>query len=277
MLVPDLKNGYMVNTYDGFNRFQTFVECALSRQSSQGPITAYLSNRCRPESISPDSIFNGLHYSFCIIHTTAGTFDVHVGSAECSRNPFRQPAAPLDIKPTSCRSVVHCPEVSAREVSFDEALAWLQEPEERSDRHNNIYMEISWRLNGQEFRLHTPCRYTNFPNPERDHAGIWEAKPGYPKHEHRYLQPISGWVLYHDGSRYYVAYVAVHLTADGTKRIEFCVREPISFFQLRRPASRVATFLSRWLAASWLGRYLTVSEFHRVIPVDGECRLYRYD
>jgi hypothetical protein len=267
MRVPDLANGYMVNTYDGYNRFQTFVECALETETASGIETAYLSSRCRPESLSPDSIFNGLMYTFGIVHTTRGTWQLHSGSSQASRNPFG--AVVPEIKPTEQRSIVHCPVVEVAEVGFDEALAWLQT--DTPDKHNRLYMEVAWQAGEVRHRLFTPCRYTNFPNPTLDHALLWRDKPRYPRHEHRYIQPISGWVVFHDGAAFHPAYVAVHLTAQGAQRVEFCLRAPTSFFSLRRGR------LARWLAATPLGRYFAVSEFHKVVPLDATCRLYRHD
>lgn len=274
MRVPDLQKGYMINTYEAFNRFQTSVECVLVRERADGKIIkAHLSSRCRPEGISPTAIFSPIvFYTFGICHTDEQNYAVYIGSSQCSRNPFRRASRPNFI-PTDQRSVVHCPEVAAVPVSFDEVLADLQK--EGPGKDNQYYMRVSWEAAGERFSLFTSCGYINFPHPELDQDGVWVEKPTYFRHEHRYVQPIRGPVVYCDATGYHLAYVAAHLTASGTQRMEFCLRDDLSFFALR-PASGWRKVARDWLARSWIGRYFTVSDYHRIVPVSGDCTLYRY-
>ncbi|MBF0323937.1 MAG: hypothetical protein HQL42_02590 [Alphaproteobacteria bacterium] len=276
MDAPDLENGYMINTLESPNRFQTFVEAALVRRGDDGTQTAaYLSSRCRPEGISPDRIFNGLLYTFGILHTDdQQTLLLHMGSSMASRRPFgeRRPAQYLHRNP-NCNSRVHCPRVEVVELSFDQVLDEMQS--ERLDRDNRVYMELSWRVGAETVSLYTSCGYTNFPNPDLDHAVMWQQKPNYPRHEHRYLQPIRGPVPYFDGERYQIAFVAAHVTQSGAQRVEFQIRDSISFFSLR-PQSGWRGRIAGWLAASPVGRYFSVSEYHRQVTVPATCRFYRY-
>jgi hypothetical protein len=271
--VPDLEHGYMLNTYDDFNRFRTFVEAALTRRDDGGPVRhAYLSSRCRPESVSPDTIFNGLMYYFGVVASDwEGTFALYMGSSLASRNFLEPDPVPPERTPLTAK--VHCPLVAARPLAFDEALADLQSEAPGTD--NKLYMAVEWRADGRDYALYTPCRYINFPNPTLDHAGLWKTKPAYQRHEPRYIQPISGVVLTEVDGRIEPAFVAVHLTESGTARIEFCVRAPISFFSLR-PQTGWKKRIMDFLAASWIGRYFRVSEFHRVMAVEGTCTLYRH-
>lgn len=266
----DIENGYLVNTIEGYNRFQTHVEAALVRRRADGTrICAYLSSRCRPESISHDVIFNPLLYTFGILHTDEGTFEIHTGSSQCSRNPFKPVTRYLKLSPAHT-SRVQCPWVPVRELSFDDLLAELQSLD--ADRDNRLHMVVEWQAGGEHLALYTDCRYINFPNPEIDHAGLWRDKPGYPQHSHRYVQPICGPVPYYDRQGYHLGYVAAHVNQSGTRRVEVNLRDTISFFALRPPLSR----FSAWLSATRIGRAFAVSEYCRVVPLPATCRFYRY-
>nr|CAM73962.1 hypothetical protein MGR_1976 [Magnetospirillum gryphiswaldense MSR-1] len=84
-----------------------------------------------------------------------------------------------------------------------------------------------------------------------------------------------GPVFYWDGKDYQLAFVAAHLTASGTQRLEFCLYDDLSFFQLK-PGKGWRRTIQNLMAQSWIGRYFTMRDFHRIVPVEGECALYRY-
>lgn len=273
VMFPDLDRGYMVNTYTNFNRFQTFIECVLERKTAGGqPQYSYLSSRCRPEDISPKSIFNGLMYYFGVVSSDwDGTYGIYMGSTLCSRN-FLKPSGQVAEKP-QLPSHVECALRPVQVLSFDEALADFQKI--GPDKDNKIFLAVRWKEGEFEYTLYTPCRYTNYPNPDKNHADLWNERPNYPRHELRYLQPISGVVITEVEGRIQLAFVAAHITAGGAQRVEFCLRDCTSFFRLRNPRG-LRGYLTRLIAKSWIGRYFSISEFWRVVPVSGEGFFYRY-
>ncbi len=275
MQAPDLLNGYLVNTLESFNRFQTDIECALLTTEADGRERfAYLSSFCRPESISPTGIFNEMIYNFAVAATEMGVFAIRSGSSLISRNPFRPQRPDSFFQSTNLRTHIACPHIDIHEYTFDELLAQLQG--EAPGKNNHIYMRIEWQEGSRRRRLFTRCRYTNFPNPDLDHAQMWVEKPSYPKHEHRYIQPISGIVLYEEGNVFVPAFVAAHVTAKGTARVEFCLRDSLSFFDLQRHERGSKRKIEQFLSRTVFGRYFSVDDYHRRISVPATCTFYRY-
>ncbi|TAN55802.1 MAG: hypothetical protein EPN26_04780 [Rhodospirillales bacterium] len=275
MQAPDLLNGYLVNTFESFNRFQTDVECALLTTEADGRERfAYLSSLCRPESISPSEIFNEMIYSFAMVTTEQGVFALRSGSSLISRNPFHPQRPDSFFQTTQHKTHIVCPNVEVHEYSFDELLSYLQG--EAPGKNNHIYMRIEWQEGSRLRRLFTHCRYINFPNPERDHAQMWDEKPNYPMHELRYIQPITGIVVYEENNIFVSAYVAAHVTAQGTARVEFCLRDSLSFFDLQRHERGRKRKIEQFLSRTVLGRYFSVDDFHRRISVPATCTFYRY-
>lgn len=262
----------MVNTYHGHNRFQTYVECVLEKRRGETREFAYLSSRCRPESISHEIIFNRHRYSFSVVQSWKGEEYLTFGSAMCSRN-FTSKQAPSFTKPGSSGTHVHVDMIDVELMTFDETLAYLQN-DTLSNKSNRLFMRISWKdANDNDYVLHSPCSYTNFPNPESDWSQIWQDRPAYPKHHDRYIQPIRGIVIYFENGGFIPAFVSAHINSEGTQRIEFCLRDCLSFFLLRRPTG-IRGKLMTLIANSWIGRYFMVSEFHRIVTVSGKCEFY---
>lgn len=274
-VAPDLLNGFMVNTHTYFNRFQTFIDCALFSAEPDGRQGyAYLSSRCRPESIGQDAIFlDDNLYDFAAIETSEGTLALHAGSSQASRN-FLGRACKHYVAPTAHPSRVECRQRPVSDLGFDEVLGELQAPSEGRDNH--LYLRCDWMDGTTSRTLFAPCRYINFPNPDLDHRKLWEAKPNYARHEDRYIQPISGPVLFPMNGTYYQAYVAAHIDSSGTRRVEFILMDSISFFDLRRLGRPAVRALRRWLSNSFVGRYFNLFDYHRVVPVSGQCRIFRY-
>ncbi|MBF0353758.1 MAG: hypothetical protein HQL43_00785 [Alphaproteobacteria bacterium] len=273
--VPDLDRGYLINTYSDYNRFQTSIEAFLEIDHGGERQEMYLSNACRPESISPESIFNGEHYAFRLLGTNQKTYKLSSGSSMCSRNFLKaKPSIGQFFREQTTPTKLVCTRHDVRPLSFDQALDYLTR--EDLNKHNRLFMAIDWRQDGAAYRLTAPCRYVNFPNPGIDHTGIWRDKPNYPRHELRYIQPISGPVIYGTDRHVDLAFVAIHLTAQGTQRIEFCLKRPMSYFSLRNQQG----WRKRWqdfIASSWLGRMFPVHEYHKIIVVEGSCHLFSYD
>lgn len=272
---PDLLRGFMVNTYTYYNRFQTFIDCALFGEAPDGREKfAYLSSRCRPESIGQDELFSkvGL-YDFAAIHSSDGTLALHAGSAETSRNFLKARPAHY-VSPLLHPSHVECPQAEITVLPLDAVLNELQSAE--TGRDNLLYLRCDWEDASGRWSLFAPCRYTNFPHPDMDHRDMWRDKPNYSHHEDRYIQPISGPVLFPLDGTYYQAFIAAHIDRTGTRRIEFSLMDAVSFFDLRRQGARGLCILRRLISRSWVGRYFRLLDYHRIIPVNGACTIYRY-
>ena len=275
MNAPDIENGYMVNTYSLSNRFQTFIEAVLEKRSDggDGPQYAYLSTPCRSERVSRTAIFKMTLYSFAMVKFWKGVYALRQGSNLSPRNPFRRDdGTDVFFEKTEHQSIVRCDDVRVEELPFDDALRLLQS--EDKAKNNRIYMRINWRIGAVSYALYTPCRYTNFPNP--DNVPPPEDNPDYLNQRDRYIQPISGVVIFEENDILVPAHVAAHVTDVGTELIEFCLRGSYSFFSLQQSGSWVKRLVERILARVFKGRYFVVDEFHRIISVSGTCTFYRY-
>ena len=276
MNAPDLENGYMVNTYNLSNRFQTFIEAVLEKRAGGGeetPQYAYLSTPCRSERVSADAMFKKTLYSFAMVKFWKGVYALRQGSHLTSRSLFRRDdRTNVFFEKTDHRSIVRCDHVRVEELPFDDALRLLQS--EDTAKNNKIYMRIDWRNGADAYALYTPCRYTNFPNP--DDVPPPEDNPDYWDRRDRYIQPISGVVIFEENDILVPAHVAAHISEAGTELIEFCLRGRYNFFSLQRSGSWAKQLVERILARVFDGRYFVVDEFHRVISVPGTCTIYRY-
>ena len=276
MNAPDLENGYMVNTYNLSNRFQTFIEAVLVKRAGGGggdPQYAYLSSPCRSERVSGDAIFKTNLYSFAMVKFWKGVYALRQGSHLISRSLFRRDdRTSVFFEKTSHQSIVRCDDVSVEELPFDDALHLLQN--EGTVKNNRIYMRLDWRIEANSYALYTPCRYTNFPNP--DDVPPPQDNPDYWKRRDRYIQPISGIVIFEENDILVPAHVAAHISDAGTELIEFCLRGRYNFFSLQQSGSWAKRLVESLLARVFCGRYFVVDEFHRIIPVPGTCTFYRY-
>jgi hypothetical protein len=273
--IPDIENGYMINTYESYNRFQTYIECYLEIEVEGNKTELFLSSACRPEAISGEEIFNGLLYTFRVVRFGNDTYKMATGSSVCSQNPFAtEPLSQFFVKMDS-PSEIRCQRRAVNMLEFEQALALFHR--EDIEKNNQIFMLVEWSDGPATYRLIAPCRYTNFPSPTRPHAGLWLDKPDYPPHSSEYLQPISGPVLFAREGKVDLAYVAAHVTNSDSTHIEFSLKRPISFFSLRREAlnGRFGPVLG-WLSKSWLGRIFLVHEYHQIIRHSGRCRFFRY-
>ena len=53
MVKNDIQNGYMVMSLSAQNRWQTFIEGCLIKDSGDGPEHAFLASACRSEFVTP--------------------------------------------------------------------------------------------------------------------------------------------------------------------------------------------------------------------------------
>ena len=73
------------------------------------------------------------------------------------------------------------------------------------------------------------------------------------------------------------AYVSAHVTPEGTRLVEICSREPISYVETKRQTVRPSLMpLLRLLDRALLRRLLVTDAFCGIRRVPAECRFFRY-
>ena len=141
----------------------------------------------------------------------------------------------------------------------------------RRCRDNFIYMQVEWKINSASYKLICPCRFINFPNPN--------------KNDNRYIQPISGNVLVEYEHRFYIAYVAAHVTKKCAEKTELILRDRISVLRLKhypfrlrpRSALRSIMYALIQLVTAPFSYFFTTDEFYRVINLNAKCTFFTYD
>ena len=216
MKVPDLENGFMILNHNTANRWQTNIEAVLVKEagaknrdgSDDQDQYSYLSHECRSENVGEDP-FDHADALYVGISTWSGNLVFGSGSSIWRKSPKFQ------MRGTNNQHVVNCEEVNAKFVSFDEVLRNLQS--DCSYGFRRLYTELIYTHLGVTYRLYTPCRYLNFPNPELE--------------KKKYLQPISGYVLLEEEEQFYLAYVVAHIADGETKSIQFRLHEQTNYFK----------------------------------------------
>jgi len=212
MLVPDLKDGFIILNVDSPNRWWTGVQCVLTRRApgAAQEQCAYLSHECRAELVGEDPCSHPGVYEFVAASTWSGNLALRAGpnflgvKGPDADEMDRQAAA---YEPIDMAMAVTCEQREARRQTYDEVKRMLQTG--FAGGHETFYMSISYRLQESDYTLHAPCRYINFPNPDTNQS---------------YLQPISGQVLYEKGGRFFVAYVVTHIEDGRPLALQFRVR-----------------------------------------------------
>ena len=217
MNVPDLQDGFMVINHDGVidkkvneNRWLTPVECVLVRKTvgqSQDQ-RAYLCHECRAELVGEDPFGHHGNYEWVGLSAWDGNYAIRSGPGHAN-----QPVQQYGNMPSDMTIKVSCPDRKAKALSFAEVLEMLQSDFKAG--YQRLHMAISYRQDGHDYVLYAPSNYVNFPHPTK---GI-----------RSYVQPISGYVLYEKGGRFYTAYVVSWIERGQTKSLQFKVRDQISY------------------------------------------------
>ena len=264
LMVPDIKNGFIVNGYESANRWQTFIESCLIKVEDGEESTSYLSTKCRAEYVSSQEIFAAPYYEYSLAHTWNGPIVMRSGAAVYRRKP----SGFLRYGASDVACEIRAPTVSVKPIEFDDLLGKLRS--DKDHRDNFIYMQVEWAIGGILYKLICPCGYLNFPHPNQV--------------DERYLQPISGDVLVENENRFYLAYVSSHVTASGAERTELILKDRVSLFRLKlwasdHESSRPLVRFARWslnLVTSPFAFFLTTDEFCRVIAIDAKCTFFTY-
>ncbi len=267
--VPDLEDGFIINSFDSRNRWRTNVECVLKRTDGSGEEEySYLSSECRAESVSEDIFSTNIPrrnlHEFCRVVTWDGTLILRHGSVLYGMNPFISRQHPSEKRyrimdrPNGSVNYVGCDLKNAKYLSFEDAFLHVDK-----GAHNRIYMDIEYFQGDHTYNLYAPARYTNYPNIEMQ--------------AEKYLQPISGYVLHEFNSRFYLAYVACHIRKEGTRSTQFICRDQIGFLGTKVWASRLWLPAILFLDRILFRHFFVTDEFHLVKEVNGSCSFFVYD
>ena len=258
----DLENGYMVTGES--NLWQTDVKCILARTNGQNEKQyAWLSQECRAESVSPDIFGTSENYEFVVIKGWNGFVSLRSGSSNYDFNPIRNflgkaPETTYIIGGSAVEA--HCNMRKVRILNFDEALEFFQKEDE--SKTNKIYMLIEYEIGSCKYELYAPCRYTNYPQTLSNE---------------KYLQPNSGYVLFEEREKFYLSYVAAHLREDGTRSVEFRIREMTSFINTKNKSSRLYPVFNL-LDFLFLRFFFVMDDFTRIKKFhNAKCALFVYD
>ena len=153
---------------------------------------------------------------------------------------------------SDCAVAITCPTVGITFHAFDDIIAECQ-----GNAVGRYFLMIRYDFQGTAWTAYAPARYINFPNKDL--------------HGDRYLQPISGCTLFHNGSRFVIAYVAANLR-QGSCHIEFITREPIGFLGTKTKTGRIYKLLRPFQFV--LDQILRTGEFCKVYPVRGEVSFF---
>ena len=209
-IVPDLADGHIILNHNTDNRWQTRIEAVLTRQVAgreEDEQYSYLSHECRSEDVSEDP-FQHEDSEYLGISTWDGNYILGAGSSLFRKNPKFYPRKTDNIH------LVTCPPRQATFLNFDDVLDSLQT--DCKNGYTNLYVKFEYQIGKSKYKIYTPCRYLNFPNPR--------------KQLKRYLQPICGYVLFEQDDKFYLAYVVAYIEAGATKTIQFRLSEQTNYF-----------------------------------------------
>ena len=220
-IAPDLQDGFMVLNEDKNNCWQTGIECVLVRlKNDEEEERAYLSHECRAEQVSDDPFGHCGNYEFVGISTWTGNYTFRSGSSLFSFNPiknFRKKIPEGCYQRTDNKYFISCNDRNIQYLDFDEVITFLQQKFQSG--YKKLYMELKFCQFGYKYVLYAPCRYINFPNPNDKIR--------------KYLQPISGYVLYEKHDKFFISYVVSHVANGLTKAIQFKIRDRVDFIETK--------------------------------------------
>jgi len=265
LMVPDIKNGFIINALENENRWQTFIESCLVKTENGQEQTAFFGTPCRAERVSPEGIFSYPYYAFAIAHTWKGSVVMRSGAA-IHLMFRRKAAAATHYALVNLASEIRAPIVETRTYQVDDLIGSLNSDSQQRD--NFIYMQVVWEIGDISYKLICPCRYINFSNDN--------------KTDQRYVQPISGDVLVEHNDQFHLAYVSAHVTPDGTQKTELILKDKTSLFELKHYnlyRRKLIPSMAYWflkVVTAPFSFFLTTDEYCRVIDIDAKCTFFTY-
>ncbi|CCQ75510.1 hypothetical protein [Magnetospira sp. QH-2] len=253
MEAPDLEGGFATVGTNIRNSWRTEIRTVLVREEDDGGTgTAYLTHECRAETVDEEHIFSSHMYDFAAIRSWDGNYLVRHGSYNLGVGTGVPDA--IHEKTDAIEIAITCPNVPVNVESFDSVLEACQ-----SRTGKRLFMMVNYTYEGRNFQIYVPTRYLNFPNRS--------VQPD------RYLQPISGFTLFHNGDRHAISYLAAYIS-DTSCHIEFIAREPLGFMETKAPTGRLSRMLKPFNPL--LNRFFRTDEFHKVYTVKGKVVFFSY-
>ena len=235
--LPDLENGFMVMGDKIDYRWRTTIQSVLAKDNA----SAYLAHHCLAEIISEDPFSHPGIYEAAIIDTWSGQYIL--------RSNLVNDKFIYGIK-------VFCNKIKVEYLSFEQVIKLIEE-----DSFRKIYMELTYKQDGSEYRLYTPCHYINFSK-----------KRGF-------IQPISGYVLYEKDDKFHMAYVVTYIKDGSCKAIQFRMR--MKYFDLKGKIGKLATLfrmLEKYKKLNLNNRFFKGIDFYGLVKIKGgECRFFYYE
>lgn len=195
--------------------------------------TAYLAQECRNEKVGQRIFKPAGHLSF-FIKGWDGDWYRKLGTETIRAWPFRKGRVRY-------REVDH---IDSRPIMSDARLDDVHPLEAHAVPIRDLYMTASM----SEGQIFCPVRYLNF--------GL------------DYVQPLSGYILWHDGEEYRVGYIGVHWTKEHTS-INLALNAVTNILRMHN------TGKSGWLTKLSPG-CLCVEDFVDVLQLNGSISFHRF-
>ena len=265
-VAPDLQDGFMVLNYDKNNRWQTGIECVLERRKNDEELErTYLSHECRAEAVNDDPFSHPGNHEFVCISTWTGNYILRSGSSLYGFNPIknlRKKYYKKTYQRVNNKFFVSCNDRNVQYLTFDEVITFLQQNFDSG--YKTLYMELTFRQFGCKYVLYAPCRYINFPNPNYK--------------TRKYLQPISGYVVYEKHDKFFISYVVSHVADGFTKAIQFRIRDQVDFIETKNHSSRMFRFF-HVLNKVFFSAFFVTDDFCRIAKINDkeiQCKFFCY-
>lgn len=254
--VPDLRHGSITIGVNSGNSWKTHIESVLSSEKCR----AFLATDCRAEFVAEKGDLIGRRYSeVSVISTTDKDYIIRAGTGIW--HPFKKTLSEgLHYGEFGGGTRVSCQDVDVKMLSFSE----FYEDVIVVSNDNNLYMKISYVHEGVRFEIVCPCRYTNFLNPEKTQG------------MRKYVQPISGYVLFEHNGRYHQAYIVAYVDETGTKNCEVVLRVPKYIMDLKQKVGGMSTSVLSMIFSPFRSMLLT-DEFCSVIKLEANVSFFRYE
>lgn len=252
--MPDLMNGSMTMGLNIDNAWKTYIEAALFSDKEK----AFLSTNCRVEHIRESGDLIGRRFAeFSVISTSNKDWIIRSGAGIW--HPFhRKICERIHYQETLIGTEVFCKDVDVIIMTFEKLYEYLTD--RKNDNH--LYMKIAYVYNEEYFEIICPCRYTNYANSTL-----------HKENGKKYIQPISGYVLFKHDNKYYHAYVVAYVDDSGTRNCEVVLRVPSYLIDLKRKVGGVSiSILSKIFRP--FKRLLITDEFSHVIKLDAEVSFF---
>ena len=236
------------------NLWQTFIESMLIKNGEEN---AFLATNCRAENIvSEGKIFGGKLADVSVIKGWDKNLIIRAGPG--LYHPFR----PGQSKTFHCAKFEYGVKVVGNETkirkwSFDEVYRELQE----GILGNDLFWKVKYKYHGDDYEIISSLRYINFSRSAS---------------QQKYIQPISGYVLFEDSEIFFIACLAANILPSGKVNAEILKRIPINLFDTKEFIGGLSIRLLRILSIPLKWLFLT-DEFADSVKIDATVEFFTYE